>query len=142
MSLPEARLRRLRRTSLAILFIVATAVLIGCGNSASSSAPLGVVNGTAHAGPTCPVVRPGDPACQDRPVAGAVIVATDGSGKEVARATTDAVGAFTISLPPGNYVLVPQPVIGLMGTAAPMNVALGAGVNPLPVDVSYDTGIR
>ncbi len=34
------------------------------------------VSGRVTAGPTCPVERPGDPACQPRPVAGAVLVVT------------------------------------------------------------------
>lgn len=123
-------------------FLIATAFLvIGCGNSASSSVPTFTIRGMAHAGPTCPVVRPGDASCQDRPVAGAVMVIDRDGGGEVARTTTDSTGAFAISLPAGDFVLVPQPVVGLLGTAAPVPFAVG-GNNPAPLDISYDTGIR
>jgi hypothetical protein len=62
-------------------------------------------------------------------------------GGEVARATTDATGAFSVSLPAGEFVLVPQPVPGLLGTAAPIPFVVGP-VAAAPLDVSYDTGIR
>jgi hypothetical protein len=99
------------------------------------------VTGRASAGPTCPVEQPGDPACAPRLVAGAVLVVTGAGGAEVARVTTDAGGEFSIGLQPGDYTLVPQPVEGLMGTAAPMPFTVAAG-SPAVLDVSYDTGIR
>ncbi len=101
------------------------------------------VSGRATAGPTCPVMQsPPDPACADRPVAGAVLVVTDDGGREVARATTDATGDFSIPLEPGHYVLTPQPVEGLMGTASPVDFTVPTGGPPITFDVAYDTGIR
>ena len=76
------------------------------------------VRGTVVAGPTCPVVtEPPTPGCADRPVADAELVITTLDGTAVARATSDAEGAFAASLAPGDYRLEPQPVEGLMGTA-------------------------
>lgn len=100
------------------------------------------VRGTVTAGPTCPVVtNPPDPACADRPVAGAVLIFQDASGAEVARVTSTPDGAFALQLAPGAYRLVAQPVEGLMGTPAPMEVGVEEG--PMSeLTVSYDTGIR
>ena len=102
---------------------------------------VGVVGGVL-AGPTCPVQRvPPDPACADRPVAGAVLVVTAAGGTEAGRATSDANGDFAIPLLPGSYVLTPQPVAGLMGTARPIQFTVTAG-SPADLGVTYDTGIR
>ena len=103
-----------------------------------------VLNGTAVAGPTCPVEQdPPDPDCAERPVAGAEIVVLDASGSTVTRLTTGEDGTFMVALEPGSYQLVPQPVEGLMGGApAPVMVDLAAGEVPDPVLLAYDTGIR
>jgi hypothetical protein len=98
------------------------------------------IAGQALAGPTCPVVRPGDPACNDRPVPGATILIRDATGTIVAQLTTDANGRFQVVLPPGSYRLEPQPVQGLMGTASTLDVTVGATFQV--VDITYDTGIR
>ena len=97
--------------------------------------------GRVTAGPTCPVERPGDPACAPRMVAGAVLIVRDGTGKEFARVATDQSGLFRFSLPAGDYTLEPQPVEGLMGTAAPMPFTVADGAVTW-LDVAYDTGIR
>jgi hypothetical protein len=101
------------------------------------------VRGSVTAGPTCPVVaEPPQPGCEERAVAGAVLVFTDASGAEVTRATSNAEGAFSVELAAGAYLLTPQPVEGLMGTPAPMEVQVEAGQGMTEVQVSYDTGIR
>ena len=120
-------------------FLVAL-VLGGC---APPTEPLSTVRGVALAGPTCPVVTdPPDPACDDRPVVGAVIVVLDAAGAQVSTVVTGDDGSFSIELPAGSYQLVPQAVDGLMGTAAPMVVEVGGGAGPGLVTLSYDTGIR
>jgi len=101
------------------------------------------VHGTVTAGPTCPVERdPPDPDCAARPVGGAVLVFTDADGTEVARGTSAADGTFTVELAPGSYRVTAQPVEGLMGTPAPMDVEVEAGGPMTELQVSYDTGIR
>jgi hypothetical protein len=101
------------------------------------------VHGTVTAGPTCPVERdPPDPACAPRPVGGAVLVFTNAGGTEVARATSAADGTFTIELAPGAYRVTAEPVDGLMGTPAPLDVEVVAGQPMMELQVSYDTGIR
>ena len=101
------------------------------------------VRGVVTAGPTCPVVTdPPDPACADRPVAGAVLVFTDADGAEVARTTSQADGTFSVELAPGVYRLVAQPVEGLMGTPAPIDFQVEDGQPMTEIPVLYDTGIR
>ncbi|MEX0710478.1 MAG: carboxypeptidase-like regulatory domain-containing protein [Chloroflexota bacterium] len=101
------------------------------------------VRGVVTAGPTCPVVTdPPDPDCADRTVAGAVQVVNDAAGVEVARATAGADGTFSIELAPGAYRVVAQPVEGLMGTPAPIDLQVEAGQPMTELQVVYDTGIR
>jgi len=101
------------------------------------------VRGTVSAGPTCPVVTdPPDPACADRPVAGAVLVFTNAAGVEVERTTSGDDGSFSVELAPGSYRVVAQPVDGLMGTPGPIDVEVEAGQPMAELIVSYDTGIR
>ena len=104
--------------------------------------PLGFLSGLALAGPQCPVQTfPPDPACEDRPVAGAGISITRPPDKALIPVTTDGAGGFLVALPPGVYVVTPQPVPGLLGTAEPVTVTVVSG-RTVSVELSYDTGIR
>ncbi len=98
------------------------------------------IRGIASAGPVCPVMRPGDLNCADRLVAGALVHVLDVTGTEVATLETDATGTFVVTLPPGRYRVVPDPVPGLMGTAPAVDVTVGSGLEV--VQLTYDTGIR
>lgn len=98
--------------------------------------------GIAVAGPVCPVeTKPPDPNCAPRAVAGAVIVARDARGAEVARVTTEADGTFFLDLPAGGYFLEPQPVDGMLGTPAQVEINVGEGAAQ-QIQLEYDTGIR
>ncbi|MHB8397996.1 MAG: hypothetical protein ACYDCI_03585 [Candidatus Limnocylindrales bacterium] len=146
MTEPVVRGRRLGATmrSFTLLSLAVAALLLaGCTVAPGAGGGGIVVVGTVLAGPTCPVQRPGDSACADRPVAGAVLDVTTVGGAEVARVTSDGAGGFQVTLPVGAYVLVPQPVPGLLGTAPPVAFTVSAsGSSPASLDVSYDTGIR
>jgi hypothetical protein len=103
---------------------------------------LGFVEGTVTAGPQCPVeINPPDPACQDQPVAGAIILVRGPRSDTVVQLVTDELGRFSTPLAPGLYVIEPQPVDGLLGTASPAEVTIEAQRTAV-VDFSYDTGIR
>lgn len=102
------------------------------------------VSGLVTAGPTCAVVSTTspDPACRERPVAGATLVVQDAAGQELDRVQSGADGAFQLTLPAGSYRLVPQPVAGLLGTAPPVAFAVPPNGPPITLAVRYDTGIR
>ncbi len=99
--------------------------------------------GRALAGPVCPVAQdPPDPACDDRPVAGATVVIRDADGARVAEVVTSDDGTFLVALPaPGFYIVEGQPVEGLLGTPAPVEALVGEGSWSV-ADLGYDTGIR
>jgi len=128
-----------RRT---MVVLIAVAVLLAaCGpGPAPVTSPMGGISGIAQAGPTCPVERPGDPACAPRPVAGATILIRDATGADVATIVTDAAGRFQVPLPPGFYTVVGQPLEGLMGNRGPLDVQVAEG--DVTIELSYDTGIR
>ncbi|HET7520560.1 MAG TPA: carboxypeptidase-like regulatory domain-containing protein [Candidatus Limnocylindria bacterium] len=115
----------------------------GASSASGSEGATVAIAGVVTAGPTCPVVtQPPDPACADRPVDGAVIRVLDGDGRQVAEVTSAADGSFELRLVPGDYVLVPQPVDGLMGTASEQELRVPAAGLREPVSIAYDTGIR
>ncbi len=129
--------------SLVASLAVAIAIA-GCGGpgATSSGIPDTGIRGTATAGPVCPVERnPPDPSCAPRLVVGATIVIRDGSGSQIAVAISGADGTYSVAVPPGNYLVDPQAVPGLLGTAPqqPATVVAGA-ITDVPLD--YDTGIR
>jgi hypothetical protein len=137
---------RLSAVSALTLFALAACTMPLGGTSPTETADLlpGAtgVQGTVTAGPTCPVVtNPPDPACAERPVAGAVLVFTDSRGAEVARVTSAADGTFSVELSPATYHVTAQPVEGLMGTPEPIDVTVEGGA-PTEIQLSYDTGIR
>jgi hypothetical protein len=121
------------------LFAIVLGMLVACQPAESEL----TLRGLALAGPVCPVVTdPPDPACEDRPVSGAEIVILNEAGKEVARVRTGDDGTFSTPVVAGRYELVPQPVEGLMGTAAPIEVVVADGQDPDVALIGYDTGIR
>ena len=71
---------------------------------------------------------------------GAVLIVITKEGAEVGRAESDDEGRFSLQLPDGAYVLQPQPVDGLLGTAVEQLFTVERGL--VELDVAYDTGIR
>ena len=112
----------------------------GAGGGGGDGSGVIGIRGLATAGPVCPVVRPNDPNCADRPVVGATIHVLDEAGSEVALLETDRSGAFVVTLEPGRYRVVADPVEGLMRGPDPVDVEVGSTL--ALVQLSYDTGIR
>jgi prealbumin domain-containing protein len=98
------------------------------------------IEGIALGGPVCPVVKPNDPACADRPVTGAAIHVIAADGVEVATLETDAEGRFAVELDPGRYRVVADPVQGYMHGPAPVDVTVSTSA--AQISLTYDTGIR
>jgi hypothetical protein len=99
------------------------------------------VAGRVTGGPTCPVERPGDPACAGRMVSGAALAVRGADGTEVATFTTDGSGLFRIALPPGDYTLEASPGEGFMSAPGPASFTVTGGAETW-LDIGYDTGIR
>jgi hypothetical protein len=138
-----AALPRVAGVCLAFLVIaLGSCAPVGSAGSPGASSALGEIRGVVTAGPVCPVERqPPASACADRAVEAARIRIDDAAGRTVTVAVSGADGSFVVSVAPGSYRLVPQPVNGLLGTAAEQQVTVKAAAIA-EVDVSYDTGIR
>lgn len=150
-----SRVISLRRAALVFLGIMAVcALLTACDYSGGTSANQGVISGVVKAGPTCGVEPAGSPAaCAPKPVPGRVvniIAATSTAtpqqtptGPIVASATTDAQGHFSVSVPPGDYLVV----VASSGSGFSMRqintvqVTVAAG-QTVDVTIELDTGIR
>lgn len=136
-----------------VLLVVLACALVACvrptaGSPAPSASPHPGASGTAvtgrvTAGPVCPVERyPSASACADRAVSGALLLIEDANGRQVAEVRSGADGSFRVELQPGSYRILPQPVAGLIGTAASIDVQVVPGASASPIAVEYDTGIR
>ena len=124
--------------SLAVL-----AVLAACTPTAPTPGPSGVITGSAMAGPTCPVeTNPPDPGCEPKPVAGAVIVAVDAAGNEIARTQTAADGTFSLTVPHGRFEIRAEPRDDYFAVSQPIEIDVDATDIARVVDFTYDTGIR
>ncbi len=148
--------RRRRVNAVRLLPLVACALVLACGPASGASpqpspspftSPAGgppSVTGTVSAGPVCPVEKsPPDPQCAPRPVAGAVIVATNASGQEVGHTTSAADGSYRLVVTEtGTVLITAQPVAGLARPPAPVSVTLTSPSQVERVDLEYDTGIR
>jgi hypothetical protein len=136
---------RPRQSILTLVTWLVVGLLVAACNgpaaTATGAADTGI-GGRATAGPVCPVERnPPDPSCAPRPVVGATIVIRNGSGAQVAVAISNADGGYFVSLPAGSYVVDPQPVQGLLGTAPQQPATVTSG-SITDIQLDYDTGIR
>jgi len=100
------------------------------------------IRGLVILGPTCPVMRdPPDPGCDDRPYQTSIIVSRANTPTQVfARAESNALGRFEISLPPGDY-LVDAAGGEVLPYCSQTPATVGAS-GYTEITVSCDTGIR
>lgn len=98
------------------------------------------ISGQVTAGPSCPIVRSDTP-CPDRPLQTVVtIYRARNPGQVYATVKTDTQGAYTISLPPGDYVATAG-----AGSTVPRCNPVSISVGPSGYargNISCDTGIR
>ncbi len=106
--------------------------------------PPPVVVGMVTAGPVCPVERsPAPPNCAPRPVAGAVVIASDANGRELARTASAADGTYRLTVgQTGTVVITALPAAGLARAPLPATVTLDGPGAVVQVNLEYDTGIR
>jgi hypothetical protein len=121
----------------AVIAFAALALAVG---SPSASTPTSGVAGRVLEGPTCPVERPGDPACAPRPVA-AIVDVTTTLGRRLRSVPTDRSGRFRIALAPGVYVLTPSAGTRPFPIGKPSRVRVVAH-RVTQVVLRMDTGIR
>ena len=99
----------------------------------------GTIDGLVLLGPTCPVVRPGDPNCDDRPFEADIDV-FDAAGAPLGSVHSGADGKFSLALPAGQYHLVGRSPNSLP-RGGEVDVTVIAG-QTTQVTVHYDSGIR
>jgi hypothetical protein len=130
--------RRLTHVNLRGVFVIAiiASAIAACGD------PSRIV-GHVRLGPQCPVERADNPCPEKRPNGSAVTIAKQNprgptaSGTVVARTTTDARGAFSVTLVPGTYIVTVD--AGMSCEPITVHVTRGAVAR---VDIQCDTGIR
>ena len=125
---------------LLLLVSLLAVLLAACGSSTTSAPPGTGIKGTVILGPTCPVEQVGQPPCVT-PLAATVAITSAEDGSVVARVSSGADGTFSVDVPPGDYVIVPQPVGDPFPVGQPVEVTVQAGAYA-QVEVDYDTGIR
>lgn len=133
---------RLRRASLIVLVLAgAIALTCGCVQTGNGQGN-GTLTGTVSIGPLCPVepcsIAPERLAAayEARPL---TVSAQD--GKPVASVVADPVTGYSVSLPPGIYI-VDIPHQGIGGSVElPKTVTIRSG-ETVRLDISVDTGIR
>jgi len=97
------------------------------------------IRGVVTRGPLCPVVREGE-SCPDALYATDVFVYHAGSDRVFAATQSGADGTFSVSLPPGDYI-VNAKNDGISNICSPVSVSVGPDEME-SVDISCDTGIR
>jgi len=124
----------------AVLLVVSTWSLSACLRAETGpGGPTGRVHGQALAGPTCPVERPGDSACDPRPVVG--VVEFRSGDRVVSEAGIDAQGSFDADVPVGHYTITVDVGDEPFPSCRPIEVDVGDGTDT-ELRLECDTGIR
>jgi hypothetical protein len=123
-----------------LLALIAASLLAGACAASSSTTGSGEsgIRGTVLLGPTCPVETIEHP-CPDKPIVANVVVSSP-QGKKVAGARSGDDGRFSVSVPPGDYVITVADLQGIP-FAKPVSVSVPDG-EFVEVTVSVDSGIR
>ncbi len=117
------------------------ALAAGCGGGPGQTARSDTgIRGTVILGPTCPVEEAGQSPCLT-PLAAELVVRSKDGSTEVARVASGADGRFELALPPGDYVIWPEPGENGFPVAQPLDVSVVAG-NFSELEINYDSGIR
>jgi len=102
----------------------------------------GTVSGSVLLGPTCPVERvPPDPQCAPKPYQTSIRVQSVHPSVPYTTISSDASGAFSISLYPGIYTFTPRGGNSMPPTCRAQQVTVEAGQTK-HITLDCDTGIR
>lgn len=108
---------------------------------ADKKTPVGVVKGKITLSPVCPVERmPPEPACAPRPYQTSIKIFTVDGSELVKILQSQSDGTFSVSLPFGLYSF--QAVGGAVYPRCGEVVVNLKAINPSPIEISCDTGIR
>jgi hypothetical protein len=130
-----------RSTSAWTTLRLAPALIVGIG-ACAKQVPTDPSTGVliqVRRGPIAPVQQ--DSVDNTAPVTGATVVLVDGSGAQVASATTDTSGTARVLAFPGAYQVDVQTCPGAMRTPQPAAVTVAEG-SFAPAQLVCDTGIR
>lgn len=115
---------------------------IGAGTSTPPIVAKGTVTGQVLLGPTCAVERvPPDPLCADKPYQTTIQVQSINPSAPYTTISTDASGAFSVSLDPGTYIFTPQGGASRFPICSAAQVVVFAGQTQT-IKLHCDTGIR
>jgi hypothetical protein len=98
------------------------------------------IRGTVILGPTCAVEQETQSPCLT-PLAAVLVVRSKDGSTEVGRVTSSADGRFELVLPPGEYVILPEPGENGFPVAQPQDITVRAG-EFTDLEINYDSGIR
>ena len=120
--------------------ILLTVVLAACSSQGTGrSTGTGTVSGDVLAGPSCPVERPGDPACL--PVAVQGMVDFIQNDETVASQAIDATGHYALGLAPGSYTVRVNVGETPFPNCPSLEVVVEQGAEST-INIDCDTGIR
>lgn len=131
------------KTVIRISLFLGVSWLAGCDKQINQET--GLLEGTIHIGPICPVeTDPPDPGClptaETYKAFPVYILATDGSGKMLISPATD--GSFKIELVAGNYFIVLEKEPNGIGSSnLPFEVTIKPSEETI-ISIEIDTGIR
>lgn len=123
-----------------LVLLVIAAALAACGPSTVSAPPGTGIRGVVTLGPTCPVEQVGGAPCVT-PFAATLVITSAEDDSVVARVSSGPDGVFSVDLPPGDYVIVPEPGGDPFPLGQPVDVTVVAGAYT-EIEVAYDSGIR
>lgn len=121
------------------ILLLTILILAACSPVRPTPADTGI-EGQVLIGPMCPVAREGVD-CPDQPYQ-ATLVILRADGREVIRFETDEEGRFRVAIPPGDYILRPEPPQRKpLPYAAEQEFSVQAG-QYTQLTINYDSGIR
>lgn len=121
------------------LLILALA-LAACSSSINDSSLTSGIRVRVFVGPMCPVVQSGTE-CPDQPYQ-ATLTVLDSSRRELKKFETDQNGIYSLKLPPGRYILRPEPPEGMPMPFASEQTFEVRSDQITELVVNYDSGIR